>query len=223
MKKIFWTVIVMSLLVFLFWSYVRLFNKPLAVQVATWFAKCEQTCLTTGGIVNTDVTDQLDVIKTQLDVINQKLESQSISTTEDALFATTTSTKVGLYYFNQLADEKLAPEQQININSVLHVYRNFPATNNLLLDTIKELIKGDLTAEEIKKWFTTEFPNSKFDVAGLELTPDGVLTIEFTEVPGFTDGGSARMLILSNTIEKTALQFPGVKKVIFLPETIFQP
>jgi hypothetical protein len=50
-----------------------------------------------------------------------------------------------------------------------------------------------------------------------------VLTLKFTEVPGFTDGGSARMLILSSTIEKTALQFPGVKEVVFLPETLFQP
>jgi hypothetical protein len=57
------------------------------------------------------------------------------------LFSTTASTKVGLYYFNQLADEKLAPEQQINVNSILPVYRNFPASDNLLLDVIKELIK----------------------------------------------------------------------------------
>jgi hypothetical protein len=153
MKKILWTIFVMSLLVFLFWSYVRLFNKPLAFQVSTWFAKCEQTCVTTGGVVNTDLTDQLDVIKTQLDVINQKLEAEpeSASQTEDTLFSTTTSTKVELYYFNQVADEKLAPEQQINVNSILSVYRNFPASDNLLLATIKELIKGNLTAEEIKK------------------------------------------------------------------------
>lgn len=216
---------VMSLLIFLFWAYLRVFNKPLAAQVSTWFAKCEQTCLTTSGAVNTDLTDQLDVIKTQLDVINQKLEAQPEpgSKTEDTLFSTTKATKVGLYYFNQEADEKLAPEQQINVNSILPVYRMFPATDNLLLDTIKELIKWNLTAEEIKKWFVTEFPNSRFDIVWLELAPDWVLTLEFTEVPGFTDGGSARMLILSSTIEKTALQFPGVNKVVFLPETIFQP
>ncbi|MEI8091436.1 MAG: hypothetical protein WCG98_04300 [bacterium] len=47
--------------------------------------------------------------------------------------------------------------------------------------------------------------------------------MEFTDVPGFTDGGSARMLILANSITKTAMQFPGVKKVEFSPETLFQP
>ncbi len=202
----------------------RLFDKPLAARVASWFSPCEQTSLIT-GTVNTDVTDQLDVIEAQLDLINQKLEAQPEpgSKTEDTLFSTTTPTKVGLYYFNQDIDAKLPPEQQINVNSILPVYRMFPASNNLLLDAIKELIEGNLTADEIKKWFITEFPNTKFTIIWLELIPDGTLTLEFTEVPGFTDGGSARMLILSNTIEKTALQFPGVKKVVFLPETIFQP
>jgi hypothetical protein len=153
MKKIFWTIMVMSLLIFLFWAYLRVFNKPLAGQVATWFAKCEQTCLTTSGTVNTDLTDQFDVIKTQLDLINQKLEAQpqSETQTQDPLFSTKTPTKVALYYFNQEADQKLAPEKQINVNSILPVYRTFPASDNLLLDAIKELIQGNLTAEEIKK------------------------------------------------------------------------
>lgn len=42
-------------------------------------------------------------------------------------------------------------------------------------------------------------------------------------MPGFTSGGSARMLILSNAIAKTAMQFVGVKKVQFMPESLFQP
>jgi hypothetical protein len=99
----------------------------------------------------------------------------------------------------------------------------FPASKNLLLDTINELIRGNLTAAERQQWFITEFPNSKFSLTSLELIPDWTLTLQFTEVPGFTDGWSARMLILSNLIQKTALQFPGVKKVVFIPETLFQP
>jgi len=55
------------------------------------------------------------------------------------------------------------------------------------------------------------------------LAADGTLMLEFTEVPGFTDGGSARMLILWNVIEKTAHQFPGVKHVTFTPDILFQP
>lgn len=152
MKKVFWTIITIFLMIFLFRSYMRLFDKPLAARVASWFSPCEQISLIT-GTVNTDVTDQLDVIEAQLDLINQKLEAQPEpgSKTEDTLFSTTTPTKVGLYYFNQDIDAKLPPEQQINVNSILPVYRMFPASNNLLLDAIKELIEGNLTADEIKK------------------------------------------------------------------------
>ena len=214
------------ILIFLFRSYLRLFNKPLGVEVASRFGKCQQTCI--NSWVTADLTDQFDSIKTQLDLITQKLESDSQSqnqstTTPNSLFQTTTPTKVALYYFNQIADQKLAPEQQINISSLLPVYRVFPASKNLLIDTINELIKWNLTATEISQWFTTEFPNSRFVLLWADLAADGILTLEFSEVPWFTDGGSARMLILWNVIKKTAIQFPGVKEVVFVPETLFQP
>lgn len=106
----------------------------------------QQVCLT--GSDTSGLTDQLTTIQTQLDSITQKLQSEPGSKTEDALFQTTTSMKVGLYYFNQTEDQKLAPEQQINIDSILPVYRIFPASKNLLLDAIRELIKGNLTANE---------------------------------------------------------------------------
>jgi hypothetical protein len=57
----------------------------------------------------------------------------------------------------------------------------------------------------------------------VNLQDDGTLLLEFTEVPGFTSWGSARMLILSNAIIKTAMQFAGVKKVQFMPDSLFQP
>jgi len=221
MKKIFWTTVFWLLVIFLFRSYMRVFNHPLGREVGSRFGKCQQVCLT-GGIA-TGLTEQLTSIQTQLDLLNQKLQSESQQTPQISLFQTTAPTKVALYYFNQTEDQKLAPEQQVNLSSILPVYRIFPASKNLLVDTINELIKGNLTANEKQQWFMTEFPNIKFKLLSTDLAPDGTLTLEFTDVPGFTDGWSARMLILSNVIEKTALQFPGVKKVVFVPETLFQP
>ena len=59
MKKVFRTIIVMFLLIFLFWSYVRLFNTPLATQISHRFAKCEQIVVTTGSdSVAVDLTEQ---------------------------------------------------------------------------------------------------------------------------------------------------------------------
>jgi len=199
----------------------RLFDKPLGREIGSRFGKCQQVCLT--GTMATGLTEQFDTIKTQLDLINQKLQSEPETPPQTSLFQTTTPTKVGLYYFNQVVDQKLPPEQQINVDSILPVYRIFPASKDLLVDTINELIKWNLTADEKKQWFMTEFPNPKFQLLSANITPEWTLTLQFTDVPGFTDGWSARMLILSNLIEKTVSQFPSVKKIVFVPETLFQP
>jgi len=223
MKKIFWTTIIWFLLIFLFRSYVRLFNKPLAKEIGSRFAVSPQVCLT--GNTSLDVTDQLSGIQTQLMLITQKLQSEFESQTpaQNSPFQTTAPMKVGLYYFNTIEDQKLPIEQQVNIDSILPVYRIFPASQNLLVDTLNELIKGKLTAAEITQWFTTEFPNENFKLLSSDLASNGTLTLQFSEVAWFTAGGSARILILSNLIKKTVMQFPGVKNVVFVPDTLFQP
>jgi len=225
MKKVFWTILLTFLLLFLFWAYLRLFNTLLATRLASWFAPCEQCVCQTGSyqVEIPDFSQQFDAIKTQLADITQKLESQSYTTGDQFLFETRVPTKVALYYFNHIADQKLPPEQQINLTSLLPVYRIFPPSKNLLVDVLNELIKGNLTLEEKKQWFLTEFPHPQFVLRSHMLSSDGVLTLEFSEVPGFTSWWSARMLILSNVIVKTMLQFPGVKKVVFVPEELFQP
>lgn len=181
----------------------------------------------TGTDSSLDFTDQLSGIQNQLNIITQKIPSESEAATQNfdqnTSFQTTVPMKVALYYFNQIEDQKLPPEQQVNVNSILPVYRIFPASKNLLIDAINELLKWSLTVAENKQWFITEFPNASFGLLRADIVRDWTLTLQFSEVPGFTDGWSARMLILSNVIIKTAMQFPGVKKVVFVPEILFQP
>lgn len=124
----------------------RLFDKPLGREIGLRFPKPQQVCLTGG--VTTGFTEQFDLIKIQLDLINQKLQSEPDTTISNSVFQTTAPAKIALYYFNQTEDQKLAPEQQINVDSILPVYRIFPASKNILVDTINELIKGNLTASE---------------------------------------------------------------------------
>ena len=125
----------------------RLFNQSLSLRIGSRFGKVpQQVCLT--GTDTSGLTNQLATIQTQLDSITQKLQSEPETTIQTSVFQTTTPTKVALYYFNQLADQKLSPAQQINIASILPVYRIFPASKNLLIDTINELIKGSLTTNE---------------------------------------------------------------------------
>jgi len=139
MKKIFRTTVVWLLLIFLFRSYLRVFNKPLGRQIGSRFGVAQQVSVT--GTTTTDVTQQLDNIQTQLDLITQKLQSEPEAPVQTSPFQTTVPNKVALYYFNQTEDQKLAPEQQVNTNSILPVYRIFPASKNLLIDAINELIK----------------------------------------------------------------------------------
>ncbi len=221
MKKIFWTTIFWFLIIFLFWSYLRLFDKPLGREIGNRFGKCP-VCVNDSNVM-TWLNEQLDAIKSQLDTLTNQLQAEPWSRSEYTLFQTTAPTKVALYYFNQTADQKLPPDQQVNINSILPVYRIFPPSKNLLVDTINELLKWNLTESEKANGFVTEFPHPQFKLLGAEFIPDGTLTLSFPEVSWFTDGWSARMFILSSLIEKTALQFPGVRKVVFVPDTLFQP
>lgn len=122
-----------------------MFNHDLGRNIGSRFGKCP-VCMTES--INTGLTQQLDSIRGQLDLITQKLESDPDAITEDSLFQTSAPTKVALYYFNQIADQKLPPEQQVNINSLLPIYRIFPASKNILVDTINELLKGNLTSTE---------------------------------------------------------------------------
>ena len=99
------------------------------------------------------------------------------------MFHTTAPTRVALYYFNTLEDQKLPVAQQVNVRSLLPVYRIFPASDNLLLDVIRELIAGNITNAEKQTGFTTEFPHKDFSLLSADLSVDGTLTLTFSEVP----------------------------------------
>ncbi len=126
--------------------------------------------------------------------------------------------QVKLYYYNHLRDtaKSLSPKM------IFPVTRNIPKTKSPIQDTIRLLLKGNLTTQEKIEGFTTEFPHSGFELRSAFLK-NGILTLRFSEVPGFTSGGAARMQLLSEQIVKTAKQFPKVKQVNFKPAYLFQP
>jgi hypothetical protein len=67
------------------------------------------------------------------------------------------------------------------------------------------------------------FEKSAFTVVDTRLDGDGNLTIQLARVPGSAFGGSAAVEQVRTSIEKTALQFPQIKKVIITPDTVLQP
>lgn len=127
-----------------------------------------------------------------------------------------------MYYYNEQAARRLGQDGEGNPAALLPVERVIPETKAPLKATIRLLIAGELTAEEKAAGFTTEFPHPAFKLIRADLDR-GVLTLVFTDVPGFTTGGALRVELLAAQIEKTAKQFSGVKQVRFLPESLFQP
>lgn len=216
MKTFFRTTIVWFILIAGFWLYIKRFNNNRAAHVANFFVS--------NTTIQTDNKLETTTIEEKLETIIQLLQGQSTAEQTPSLLPTATNpTTVNLYYFNELEDSTLPIEQQINTSSILPIQRTIRSSENLIADTIKALIQGNLSEQEKNAWFITEFPNAQFRLLDTQLDSQGTLTLTFNEVPWFTSGWSARMLILSKSIEKTALQFPQVSRVIFQPETLFQP
>ena len=126
--------------------------------------------------------------------------------------------EISLFYYNQIKDEKNSCDNDY----ILPVKRTIINGDNQIKTAINLLIQGKLTEQEKSEGFVTEFPNKDFKLLDANLV-DGILTLKFNEVPGFTTGGACRVKILGSEIIRTAKQFTEVKTVVFEPETLFEP
>ncbi|MFA5431552.1 MAG: GerMN domain-containing protein [Candidatus Paceibacterota bacterium] len=126
--------------------------------------------------------------------------------------------EVSLFYYNQLEDKN----NTCNVSYILPVKRLIVESNDQIRDTINLLIKGKLTEKEKSEGFSTGFPNNDFKLLDSSLN-DGILTLKFSEVSGFTNGDYCRVKTLGSEIIRTAKQFSEVKKVVFEPSNLFQP
>ncbi|MBP6945224.1 GerMN domain-containing protein [Patescibacteria group bacterium] len=89
-------------------------------------------------------------------------------------------------------------------------------------DTLRLLLKGELTAGERAKGITTEFPLSGLELQKGVIT-ESAATLTFAGPQNKTTGGSCRAGILWAQIEATAKQFTGTTPVRFSPDSLFQP
>nr|KKS46765.1 MAG: hypothetical protein UV11_C0024G0009 [Candidatus Giovannonibacteria bacterium GW2011_GWF2_42_19] len=128
---------------------------------------------------------------------------------------------VYLYYYNSEKDKDQSGNVQCSRAGLEPVERAI-SSDNLIIDTVKLLIKGELSQSERAKGITTEYPLPGFELGDLKLD-NGVLTLSFNDPQNKSVGGSCRVGILWFQIEATVKQFPEVKSVKFMPEEIFQP
>jgi len=133
--------------------------------------------------------------------------------------------KVLLYYYNSEKDKDEKGNIKCSREGLVPIEREIPLSQTPIKDTIELLLKGkeNLTEKDILQGITTEFPLDGFKLKSANLKEDGTLILEFEDAQNKTTGGACRVGILWFQIEQTAKQFSQVKKVQFLPETLFQP
>lgn len=130
--------------------------------------------------------------------------------------------RVSLFYYDLSRDKDSDGNVLCSAQGVVPVPRDIPITKTPIGDTIRLLLKGELTADEKAAGLSTEYPLAGFSLSGASLK-DGVLTLSFNDPGGKTTGGSCRVGILWAQIENTARQFEEVASVRFVPDSLFQP
>jgi len=126
-----------------------------------------------------------------------------------------------LYYYNEAKDTDETGNLQCSRAGLVPVSRMVPK-ENAVENTIRLLLEGNLTEEEEAEGITTEYPLTGLTLVATSLE-DNELVLTFDDPEGATVGGSCRVGILWSQIAETALQFPEVQRVRFMPEELFQP
>lgn len=139
----------------------------------------------------------------------------------DALPNAPTQT-ISLYYYSQSLDQDETGNILCSEKGLKAVERTIPKSETSIDDTIRLLIKGELTNDEINQGISTEFPLLDFEFIQSELE-NGILTLTFKDPQFKTSGGACRVQILEQQIKATAKQFNEVSEVIIKPSDIFQP
>lgn len=128
---------------------------------------------------------------------------------------------VRISFYNQSLDQGPGGPQ-CGKSGIVSVVREIPKTETPLRDTIELLLKSELTAEEKTQGLTTEFPLPGLTLKSASIDK-GKAILTFDDPQGKTSGGSCRVSILREQIEKTAVQFPGITSVELRPVELFQP
>jgi len=130
---------------------------------------------------------------------------------------------VSLFYYDGKIDKDAKGNIKCSEGGLREFKREIAGSNFIIKDTIKLLLKGELTKEEKTAELTPMFPLSGVELANASMDNNDVLTLTFNDPKNQLSGGSCRVGILRMEIEKTALQFEEVESVKFIPSTLFQP
>lgn len=129
---------------------------------------------------------------------------------------------VQLYYYNPAQDTDKSGNILCSRDGLEAVSRTIPLTQTPLQDTLRLLLRGELTPAERARGITTEFPLSGLELQTAVVT-ENAATLTFADPQNKTTGGSCRVRVLWAQIEATAKQFTGNAPIRFSPDSLFQP
>lgn len=135
----------------------------------------------------------------------------------------TSQRSVSLFYYNPNRDKDANGNILCSSKGLVAVTRSIPVTQTPLQDSIRLLLRGELTANERAAGITTEFPLAGLSLTSASVSSSGVLTLTMDDPQNKTSGGSCRVQVLRAQIESTAKQFSNVQSVRFSPSSLFQP
>lgn len=223
MKQVFWTSVFWIAVVAGFLGYIKWFDSTnLGPQLASYVISienktdCEIPSLDVTGIVDTGINLGTGLIS---NFVNTGIEAQPQVSSVDQKLDTIQA---------QLKDiaEKLDIQNSNTPDAVNISLRTTKKTNVRIfpLDG-SAYTKYTLAASDdiLRDTLNLLFDKSAFSVNDTRLDADGNLTLQLERVPGSSFGGSAMVAQVRTAIEKTALQFPQIKKVIITPDTVLQP
>ena len=118
---------------------------------------------------------------------------------------------VNLYYYNPELDKDGSGNIMCSRQGLVLVQRKIPVTQTPIQDTIKFLLRGELTNEEREQGISTEYPLEGLSLGGADVK-DGILTLQFNDPNNKTGGGSCRVGILWFQIETRPSSLPGFSK-----------
>ena len=128
--------------------------------------------------------------------------------------------RVLLYYHDAHRDQS-EPSGSVGRRGLIPVERSIQS-GDTIGETLRLLIRGELSSEERARGVETEFPLAGLALENVQLLDD-VLRLTFADPLRRTCGGASRVSILWSQIEETAMQFPEVRRVICEPDELFQP
>lgn len=129
---------------------------------------------------------------------------------------------VEVFYYHESYDRQQLSDgttPACSEDAVRSVKKELTISPAIIEDTIRYVLVGEITPEDKEQGYSTFFPQHELNLTQANVVKN-TLTLEFDGALS-GEGHPCAKKLLQTQIEKTALQFPEVKKVKIVPESIF--